>query len=113
MRVYAQIAEDNLWVIAAGVAFYALLSLFPGIAATIPSYGLVADVATIEGHLVAIGSVLPQDARELVVGEIRTLRSSSDAALRLGALMPSGSATWQTSNDARALDGDLTLTTDT
>src|SRR3546814_18594881 len=36
LRVYAPIAEDNLWVIAAGVAFYALLSLFPGIAPPLP-----------------------------------------------------------------------------
>src|SRR3546814_14140338 len=78
----------------------------------LPIYGLVADVATIEGHLVAMGSVLPQDAREIVVGQIRALRSTSDAALSFGALLTLGFAIWTTSSAVKALMTGLTIAYD-
>jgi membrane protein len=37
--------------LAAGVAFYSLIALFPAIAAGVSSYALFADAATISKHL--------------------------------------------------------------
>src|SRR5262245_11868751 len=42
-RAKQQIAEDNLSIVAAGVAFYAFLAVVPTLAATIAVYGLIAD----------------------------------------------------------------------
>ena len=39
-RVLRRVSSDNLGMVAAGVAFYSLLALFPGIAALISIYGL-------------------------------------------------------------------------
>ena len=43
MRVWYDIGRDHLSIIAAGVAFFAVLAMFPAIAALIAVYGLVAD----------------------------------------------------------------------
>ena len=49
-RVWAHIGEHNVSIMAAGVAFYALLSIFPGLTALISLYGLIANPSDIE-HL--------------------------------------------------------------
>ena len=45
LRVKDQIGEDNMSVVAAGVAFYGLLATFPAISAAVLLYGLVFDPA--------------------------------------------------------------------
>ena len=45
-RIYHGISEDRVIAISAGVTFFTLLALFPGIAGLISLYGLVADPAT-------------------------------------------------------------------
>ena len=45
LRVYNGISEDRILANAAGVTYYALLALFPGIAALVSIYGLFADPA--------------------------------------------------------------------
>src|SRR5437763_6253211 len=42
VRVFIAISNDNIGMIAASVAFYALMAIFPGLAALVSLYGLVA-----------------------------------------------------------------------
>lgn len=112
MRVFSEISNDNLWVIAAGVAFYSFLSLFPAIASTISIYGLVADTATIQDQLLALGAVLPPDAREIVEGQIRAVVSAPSAALGISALVTLAFAIWSTSSAVKALMTGLTVVYD-
>jgi len=112
MRVYNETFEDNLWVVAAGVAFYGLLSLFPAIAATVSIYGMVADVATIQQHLIALGSVMPGEAQSIVEGQVRAVAESSSTALGFGALLTLGFAIWSAASAVKALMAGLTLAYD-
>ena len=59
LRVYNGIGEDRILMNAAGVTFYALLALFPAIAAFVSIYGLFADPQTIVNHLDILAGVLP------------------------------------------------------
>jgi membrane protein len=43
LRVYNGISDDRILANAAGVTYYALLAVFPGIAAVVSIYGLFAD----------------------------------------------------------------------
>jgi membrane protein len=43
LRVYRGISEDRILLVGAGVTFYGLLAIFPGIAALVSIYGLFAD----------------------------------------------------------------------
>lgn len=109
MRVYNETFEDNLWVVAAGVAFYGLLSLFPAIAATVSIYGMVADVGTIQDHLIALGAVMPAEASRIVEEQVRAVTGSSDTALGLGAFVTLGFAIWSASSAVKALMAGLTV----
>ncbi len=66
LRVKNRIGEDHITAIAAGVAFYAFLSIFPAIAAGVSIYALAVDPATVEEHIAALAGVLPQEAQQVI-----------------------------------------------
>ena len=66
-RVFTESSRDNLSVVAAGCAFYALFAIFPAISALISLYGLVADPANVEQSFGMLGHVLPQQAYDIVI----------------------------------------------
>lgn len=102
LRLKAEVKDDDVGLVAAGVAFYGLLGLFPGLAALVSVYGLVADPATIEDQLARL-SALPQEARDLVGEQLATL--SRQPAQALGWTFAAGLllALWSASKGARAL----------
>jgi len=80
-RVWAESSRDNLSVIAAGCAFYALFAIFPGLSALISLYGLTADPITIEQQLGGLASVLPGEAYNLVIEQVHRLAEASGKLL--------------------------------
>ncbi len=81
LRTKREIGADNLSLIAAGVAFYTLLAIFPALASTVSLYGLFADPGEIENHYQSLAVLMPADARPLLLDQIRALTVSSDTAL--------------------------------
>jgi membrane protein len=80
-RVYAEMSEDRLLAVAAGVTFYALLAIFPGIAAFVSLYGLVADASTINQHLALLSGFLPGGALQIIEEQVRNITSKGGGAL--------------------------------
>jgi uncharacterized BrkB/YihY/UPF0761 family membrane protein len=66
-RVWSESNRDNLSVVAAGCAFFALVAIFPALSALIALYGLTADPATVEQHFGLLRSVLLPQARDVVM----------------------------------------------
>lgn len=83
-RTYREITDDRISLIAAGVAFYALLALFPAIAALISLAGLVFDPAQIVGQLQQWTATLPPSAAEIIQGQGESLASGGGSALSFG-----------------------------
>lgn len=81
MRVYTQIGEDRILAVAAGVTFYALLALFPAIAAFVSIYGLFADPAAIEGHLALLANFLPGGALEVIAEQVKRIAGAGETTL--------------------------------
>jgi membrane protein len=65
-RVYWSISKDRIPSTAGGVAFFALLAVFPGIAAIVSLYGLFADASTIGNHLSLLSGFLPDGVLQLI-----------------------------------------------
>ena len=80
-RVLSESSRDNLSVVAAGCAFYALFAIFPALSALISLYGLVADPANIEQSFDMLGYVLPQQAYDIVIEQIRRVAQASGQTL--------------------------------
>jgi membrane protein len=84
MRIKDEIAEDNISIVAAGVAYYIFLALFPGLAATVSIYGFVMDPATLQKHMAAVEQVLPGQAANLINQELQRLVQAGSTGNRLG-----------------------------
>ncbi len=72
--------------VAASVAFYALLALFPAIAAAIALWGLAFDPREIEAQIQQISSMLPDQAAGIVTSQADQLASNANTGLSIAAI---------------------------
>jgi hypothetical protein len=70
LRVYNGISDDRILANAAGVTYYALLALFPGIAAIVSIYGLFADPSSIVSHVDTVAGFAPGGAVDMIRGQL-------------------------------------------
>ncbi len=82
---------------AAGVAFFGFLSLFPALIAAITAYGLVADPAQIRSQAQSVADAMPADARALLLNQIDSLISTPQQSLGLGLVISLALALWSAS----------------
>ncbi|AHM05118.1 ribonuclease BN, putative [Roseibacterium elongatum DSM 19469] len=85
-RVITRTGRDRIGLVAAGVAFYALLALFPGITALVALAGLILDPGDIIAPLENGTAALPPAAREILLGQVRDVAGGASASLNLAAL---------------------------
>ena len=71
IRTWHEIGNDHLSLIAAGIGFYALLALFPGIAAMVAIWGLALDPQQLEQQIATISQLLPEQAAAIVTDQAR------------------------------------------
>jgi membrane protein len=106
---WAEIDRDHVSIMAAGIAFYALLSIFPGMSALISIYGLVADPAAIENQLNSLAGVLPQEALKLLSDQLHALVAAPRDKLGLGLVVSLLLALWSATSGTGALMQALTV----
>ncbi len=81
LRVKDEVAEDHVALIAAGVAFYALLGLFPAIAAVIAIAGLAFEPERIVAQMEALSGFAPAPVAEIVIGQAREVADGRNGGL--------------------------------
>lgn len=86
-RVWQGIAADHLSIIAAGVAFFGVLAIFPAIAALIALYGLVADPHSVAETLEAARPFLPGDVFDIIRGQIDAVVTAPQAKLGIASIV--------------------------
>lgn len=84
VRVKNEISADNLSMIAAGVAFYGLLAIFPALAALISIYGLIADPTQVQQQISGLDQMLPAEARNILNEQLQAIASQPQTALSVG-----------------------------
>jgi membrane protein len=102
-RVQQDMGDDNLTLVAAGVAFYWMLALFPAIIAMVTVYALVADANQAQQQLEPVLSALPQDARNLILPRLAQTVDANDGGLTLGLVASLLATLWATSGGMQAL----------
>ncbi|MCU1691285.1 MAG: ribonuclease [Frankiales bacterium] len=83
-RAWKETKDDNVPLLAAGVAFYAFLALFPALIAAITLYGLVADPATVQDQIESVSNALPPETSALIVDQMRSVTSTEGSSLGIG-----------------------------
>jgi membrane protein len=96
-RAWAEAKIDQVPLLAAGVAFFAFLSLFPAMIAAVMVYGLVADPATVQRQTEQISQALPEDAASLITDQMEAITSAPQQGLGIGLVVALLAALWAAS----------------
>ena len=102
-RVWSEIGEDRIMLIAAGVTFYLLLALFPALAAFVSLYGFVADPKTIADHVAYLGGILPSGGVNIIRTQLQAFAEQSGEALSLGFVFGLLVAFWSANSGIKAI----------
>lgn len=102
-RVKKEIGRDHLTLIAAGVAFYTMTAIFPGIAAMISLWGLIADPVQVAAFMDQFLRVLPDDAYSLLHNQAVDIASKPKEALTFSLIVSIVVATFSASAAVKAL----------
>jgi membrane protein len=103
LRLKTEVKQDQVPLLAAGVAFYALLSLFPAIIAGVSIYGLVANPDTVRTQLDKLTQLLSPDTAKLVGAQIQQITAGAGGALGLATVLGILTALWSASSGMKAL----------
>lgn len=101
-RVWDQVQKDNLSLIAAGCAFFALVALFPALSVTVSVYGLLLDPETAVGQLEAVRGLLPAEGYQLIDGRVREITGKGEARLGWGLALGLAVALWSSTASTKA-----------
>ena len=108
-----KIGRNNLGLIAAGVAFFSMLSLFPALAALIALLSLVADPAVVVVQLEDMRDLMPADVYDILNAQIVGLVSASSDALGWAGFISVVAALWSARAGVGAMIHGLNVVHDT
>jgi len=101
--VKAETDRDRVIPVAAGVAFYALLSVVPMLTALISVFGLISSPEEVPQQLASVTGVLPAEAATLVTRQATRIAAAANGTLSLTALIALAIALWSANGGTKAL----------
>lgn len=113
LRVKKQISEDKLSMVAAAMAYYALLAFIPALTSLVLMYAWFSDPAEISQHLDAVSRILPGEITNTIKEQLTALSGKhSNTTLGLSAISALLFSTWSASKGANALTEGLNVVYD-
>lgn len=101
--VFREVGDDNVGVIAAGVAFFSMLAVFPLITACLSIYGLIADPVEVEQQLQSISGVMPKEAWAIIDTQLTAVVNAPMRGLGLGIIIGFAIAFWSAGSGIRSM----------
>jgi membrane protein len=102
-RTYKRVWDDNVGLVAAGVAFYSFFALLSLLGLIVLVYGFVADPATVIEHMWSLTAVLPSDVAKIIGDQLMTSVEASKGTKGVGILIAFVVATYGGTNGAAAI----------
>lgn len=103
LRIWREIQEDRLTLVAAGVTFYLLLAIFPAMAAIVSVYGLVTDPAVLRDHLAVLDSIAPAGGLQVIREQLDQLIAQDEGNLSLALIVSLALMLWSTNAGMKAM----------
>ncbi|TPW31924.1 YihY/virulence factor BrkB family protein [Pararhizobium mangrovi] len=102
-RIYSEISDDRVMLVAAGVTYYLLLAMVPALSALVSVYGLFADPATIQSHMGVLSGVVPGGGMDIIKEQLSRLAQQGSATLGLTFAISLAFALWSANSGVKAL----------
>ena len=83
-RVYQRLDEEHISILSAGVAFYAMLAVFPALAAVVSMYALIADPSDVQAHFERVSAFMPGDVSQIFNDQLIALADKEQEGLGFG-----------------------------
>ena len=93
-RTWLRMDERNLGLIAAGVAFYAFLSLFPAMTAVVAIWGYLADPVVISDQMELLRDMVPEETFSLLTAQVGALVGANRSTLQWASIFSIVLAIW-------------------
>ena len=96
-RAWEESKADQVPLLAAGVAFYSFLALFPAMVASVLVYGLIREPQDVVAEAERLSRGLPQDAASLLTEQMNAIAATPQRSLGLGLVVTLALALWSAS----------------
>lgn len=103
LRAWQEAGQDNVSLIASGVAFCGVLAMVPMLGAVVLSYGLVATPQTVIENVRSLTSVMPAEVARLIGEQLANIVTTSDGKKGFGLLIALGIALYGAMKGATAV----------
>lgn len=101
--VLRRFKNDDVATRAAALAYYAMLSVFPGLIALVTFYGLFADPSDVQRLVDSLPVGVPESVATLIDEQLNAIVTAPTAGLSFGAILSSLAVLWSASNGTKAL----------
>ena len=102
-RTWKEANHDNVSVIAAGVAFFSLLAVFPLITAALSTVSYFVDPEDVQGITNSFATLLPGEAYDILDNQITSVLSAPPRAASFGIFLSLGFALFSAGAGIRAM----------
>jgi membrane protein len=102
-RTYKRTWDDNIALVAAGVAFYGFFALLSLLGLIVLVYGLVADPLTVIEHMQVLTSIFPRDVAFIIGDQLMNAVRASEKAKGIGIFLAFLVATYGGTNGAASV----------
>ena len=108
-RTLKEFNKDNIPSVGGGVTFFALLALFPGLAAFVALYGLFADFNDAVKQIEALAAVVPHDAVVFIGAQMIRISEQRGSTLSAAFVVTLLLSLWSANNGMKALLNGLNI----
>lgn len=109
IAIWNAMDQRHVGLLSAGIAFYAMFAIFPGMAATIAIWGIFADPVVMRDYLDQIHGVIPDAAFGLIEAQLDSLLAASGRALGWTTALSVAIALYSVRSAVAALVGGLNV----
>ena len=102
-RTYNETFNDRLLYVAAGVAFFVLLAIFPAISALVSCYALIADPNTIADQISTLKGVIPSGTYEIINHQVDRMITRGSGSLSFAFIISLAIALWSSNSGVKAI----------
>jgi len=102
-RIFSSLGSDHVSLVAAGVAYFSFLAIFPALSAIISIYGLVMDPAQVSAQIGQLASILPAQAQQMLNDILQRITSTSDQTLGWSLVFSIALSIWSANKGTAAL----------
>ena len=103
LRTWGEISDDRILLIAAGVTYYLLLSIFPTLTAFVSIYGLFTNSTTVAEQVTLLAGYVPGGFLAIIKDQLTALTSEGNATLSWGFLISFALALWSSSSGIKTM----------